>query len=62
MSKPWQTKEWIEKRKAFIEGKVCEWCGSDDNLVIHHKSYVDNTGEPISDEQYLDLREIRKTS
>jgi hypothetical protein len=40
MSKPWQTKEWIEKRKHFIEGKKCEKCGSTTDLVIHHKKKI----------------------
>lgn len=33
-----KSKQWIEKREKFIEGKVCEWCGSTDQLSIHHKN------------------------
>lgn len=29
-----QGKEWEAKRMRFIEGKVCEWCGSGANLVV----------------------------
>ena len=35
--KPWQTPEWKEKRNKLIEGKSCEWCGSKENLCVHHK-------------------------
>lgn len=35
-SKPWHTKEWKEKRDAFIHGKACVQCGSQENLVVHH--------------------------
>lgn len=38
--KPWQTKEWKEKREQFIEGKVCEQCGSTEALVIHHTNSI----------------------
>jgi len=38
--KPWQTKEWREKRKKLIEGKCCEWCGSTEYLTIDHKRNV----------------------
>jgi hypothetical protein len=31
-----KSKEWLEKREKFIEGKVCEWCGSEGPLHIHH--------------------------
>jgi hypothetical protein len=27
---------WRKRRAKFLEGKRCEWCGSDENLVIHH--------------------------
>ena len=36
MRKPWQTKEWIQKRKEYLIGKNCEQCNSEKNLVIHH--------------------------
>ena len=41
--KPWHTKEWREKRREFLEGKKCEWCGSTEHLVIDHlkNSYPD---------------------
>ena len=36
MRKPWQTKEWREKRAEFIKGKSCCWCGSTEYLTISH--------------------------
>lgn len=36
MSKPWQTKEWQEKRAEFIKDKCCSWCGSRRYLTIDH--------------------------
>ena len=53
-SKPWQTKAWREKRKLFLEGKSCEWCGASERLVIHHLTYLNPDGSSISSEQYLD--------
>ncbi len=41
LSKPWKTKEWKEKRALFLIGKVCEWCGSTENLCISHKEILD---------------------
>lgn len=40
MRKPWQTREWREKRAAFIEGKSCEWCSSTEYLTIDHLNNV----------------------
>jgi len=36
MSKPWQLSRWEKRRKEFIKGKSCEWCGSRETLAIHH--------------------------
>ena len=36
MSKPWQLSKWEKRRKEFIKGKTCEWCGSEETLAIHH--------------------------
>jgi DNA-directed RNA polymerase subunit M/transcription elongation factor TFIIS len=38
--KPWQQKEWKEKRAAWLKDKVCDNCGSKDNLVIHHTKRI----------------------
>lgn len=38
--KPWQTKEWKEKREQFIEGKLCEQCGASEDLVVHHTQSI----------------------
>ena len=35
-SKIYQTKIWKEKRAQWIQGKVCEMCGSTEKLQIHH--------------------------
>lgn len=35
--KLWQSPEWRKKRQELIEGKSCVWCGSTEELVIHHK-------------------------
>ena len=40
MRKPWQTKEWRERRAEFIKGKCCEWCGSTEYLTIDHLKNV----------------------
>jgi hypothetical protein len=35
--KPWNNKDWKEKRSETItDSSVCELCGSNENLVIHH--------------------------
>ena len=39
MRKPWQKKDWQEKRKRILEERgACEWCGSEENLAIHHQT------------------------
>ena len=53
--KPWQTKEWRERRKTFLEGKTCEWCRASENLVIHHPSYIREDGSSISEEEYINF-------
>jgi len=35
--KPWHSTEWRKNRAKLIEGKSCEWCGSKEALVVHHK-------------------------
>ena len=49
-AKPWQTKEWKEKRELFLKGKVCEVCGASSGLVIHHPQH------------FRGLREYRRTA
>ena len=39
MGKPWQTSEWRKKRREFLKDGTCEWCGSTENLAIHHKNH-----------------------
>ena len=38
--KPWQTKEWREKRDQFIKGKKCVQCESSEILVVHHLNSI----------------------
>ena len=55
MRKPWQTKEWREKRAKFIKDKSCEWCGSTETpLTIHHPQKK-NT---LSDEKYMSFEGV----
>ena len=39
MAKPWETIQWKMKRSAFLKDKTCEWCGSRENLAIHHTQH-----------------------
>jgi hypothetical protein len=39
MAKPWGTPQWKKKRLEFLQGKTCEWCGSIENLAIHHNHH-----------------------
>jgi len=52
-TKPWQLKDWREKRKVILEGKVCEWCSSSKDLVLHHREgilpYHDHESEIASE-------------
>ena len=41
MKKPWQTKEWRDKRAELIKDKKCVWCGSLERLTIHHPIRLD---------------------
>jgi len=45
MSKPWQLSRWEKRRKEFIKGKSCEWCGSRETLAIHHPQERDSLTE-----------------
>lgn len=38
--KPWQLSAWKRKRLELLKGACCEWCGSTENLVIHHKRQI----------------------
>ena len=33
-----QSKDWLQRRNAFLNGKSCEWCGSSENLVVAPKN------------------------
>jgi hypothetical protein len=47
--KPWATVEWRKKREEYIEDKQCEWCGSKNDLVIHHPQKPNS----LTDEEYF---------
>lgn len=36
LTKTWQSKEWKDKKKAFIGERGCSWCGSQEYLTVHH--------------------------
>jgi hypothetical protein len=40
MTKTWGSAEWRMRRAAYLKWKVCEMCGSADNLAIHHRHPV----------------------
>ena len=45
MAKPWTTPQWKKKRLEFIQGRTCEWCGSTENLAIHHNHHFKGLNE-----------------
>ena len=45
MAKPWATTQWKKKRLEFIKGRTCEWCGSTQNLAIHHNHHFNGLNE-----------------
>jgi hypothetical protein len=49
--KIWSSSEWKKRRDEFIEGKCCEWCGSEDDLVIHHPQLPGS----LTEEEYKSL-------
>jgi ribosomal protein L37AE/L43A len=36
--RPWETKEWKDRRLEFLKGKQCQWCGTVDHLVMHNQN------------------------
>lgn len=49
--KPWALNEYRKNRKVYIKGKKCIWCGSTEELVLHHP-YPPNS---LSDKEYRSL-------
>jgi hypothetical protein len=45
MAKPWATPQWKKKRLEFLQDKTCEWCGSTENLAIHHNHHFNGLNE-----------------
>lgn len=33
----WETREWKQRREEFLKGKTCQWCGTDEKLVMHNQ-------------------------
>ena len=52
--KPWETKEWREKREKFIKNKSCEWCDSKKYLTIDH--LLPHNTQTYKD--YMDFKEV----
>jgi hypothetical protein len=41
-------REWVKKRRTeFFSDKKCEWCGSTDNLVLHHSDPKEKVASAI---------------
>ena len=55
MRRIWNSKKWRENSKAFLKDKICEWCGSKDALIPHHKTYLNLDGSMMSDNDIIDL-------
>jgi len=58
--KTWHTKEWKEKRDAFLEGKSCSWecknpINSNNPLVIDHLIYLNPDGSAMTEADYMDF-------
>jgi hypothetical protein len=45
MSKPWGTQQWKKRRLEFLDGRTCDWCGSTENLAIHHNQHFEGLKE-----------------
>ena len=48
----WSSKEWKEKRLAFIGTQGCSWCGSREYLTVHHP-YRNGYGKELYMDFYL---------
>lgn len=49
--KPWALADYGKRRKEYIKGKSCKWCGSKENLVLHHPQKPNS----LSDKDYRSL-------
>ena len=59
MSKLHQTAKWRKARKAFIEGKTCDWNSDHEGpLVLDHLQYVNSDGSTMTDDQLLDFEKL----
>jgi hypothetical protein len=56
MAKPWATPQWKKKRLEFLQEKTCQWCGSNENLAIHHKHHF----RALNEYKKLVTKTIRK--
>lgn len=46
--KPWALAAWRKQREKLLEGATCAWCGSAENLVVHHTHETRNTLKRIA--------------
>ena len=59
MTKLYQTKRWKDARKAFIEGKSCNWNPNHEGpLVLDHLSYINPDGSSMTDDQLLEFDKL----
>ena len=49
------TKEWKLKSNEFKKEKVCDWCGSDENLQIHHPNGKHTNSRAIYSQAYYNF-------
>ena len=46
--KPWALAAWRKQREKLLEGATCAWCGSAENLVVHHTHETRNARRHIA--------------
>jgi len=46
--KPWALAAWRKQREKLLEGATCAWCGSAENLVVHHTHETRNARKRIA--------------
>ncbi|WP_048152643.1 hypothetical protein [Methanolacinia paynteri] len=46
-AKPWASAAWKKQREKLLENAKCAWCGSAENLIIHHTHKTRNAKKSI---------------
>ena len=54
-TKPWALAAWKKQREKLPENSTCAWCGSAENLVIHHTHKTRNAKKHIERPTIKDL-------